>query len=145
MHFNENLRVLRETCGLTQEQVANVLEVDRSAYTYYEIGRTEPNMRSLVKLANLFRVTMDELLADDAPAAAAERQRPIHWQPASPHMYDLTREEQQVLSFYRSLSLDKRELALHALSELLDEDKAHRRREREAKKAAKEATENTES
>ena len=67
MHFNEHLRVLRETCGLTQEQVANVLEIDRSAYTYYEIGRTEPNMHSLVKLANLFKVTLDELLADDAP------------------------------------------------------------------------------
>lgn len=141
MHFNENLRVLRETCGLTQEQVANVLEVDRSAYTYYEIGRTEPNMRSLVKLANLFRVTMDELLADDAPVAAEERQRPIHWQPASPHMYDLTREEQQVLSFYRCLSLEKRELALDALSEILDEDKVQRRKKREATKETKQKTE----
>lgn len=144
MHFNEHLRVLRETCGLTQEQVANVLEIDRSAYTYYEIGRTEPNMHSLVKLANLFKVTLDELLADDAPVAAAERKKAPGWQPEFPtHMYDLAKAEKQVLSYYRCLSLEKRKLAVNALSEILNEERAVRRREREAAKAA--SKENAES
>ena len=83
-------------------------------------------------------------MADDAPVAAAERKKAPGWQPEFPtHMYDLTKAEKQVLSYYRCLSLEKRKLAVNALSEILNEERAVRRREREAAKAA--SKENAES
>ena len=38
--LNERLRSLRLSMGLTQMQVAEALNIDRSTYTYYETGKT---------------------------------------------------------------------------------------------------------
>ena len=69
MAFKENLRLLRRACGFSQEDVANVLGVDRSAYSYYESGKTEPNMTNLVKIARMYRVSTDTLLDNEGFAA----------------------------------------------------------------------------
>ena len=69
MAFKDNLRLLRRACGFSQEEVANVLGVDRSAYSYYESGKTEPNMKNLVKIARMYRVSTDTLLDNEGFAA----------------------------------------------------------------------------
>ena len=56
------LRVLREKEGLTQKQVANYLQLSRSTYTYYELGKRQPSLQTLSRLAELFRVSTDYLL-----------------------------------------------------------------------------------
>ncbi len=69
MALKDNLRLLRRACGFSQEDVANVLGVDRSAYSYYESGKTEPNTTNLVKIARMFRVSTDTLLDNEGFAA----------------------------------------------------------------------------
>ncbi len=61
----QNLRFLRHCWSLTQWQVALWLGVDRSAYTYYETGKTLPPLLSILKLAWLFEVSLDELILED--------------------------------------------------------------------------------
>ena len=63
----EQMRALRKHRGLTQEQVAKALGIDRSSYTYYEIGKTEPSIESLLKIAKLFGVTVHDLLEESPP------------------------------------------------------------------------------
>ena len=47
MNLNEALRMLRHRAGLTQKQLADMLELDRSSYTYYETGKVpQPSRRS---------------------------------------------------------------------------------------------------
>ena len=48
--------------GCTQYQVARHLHIDRSTYTYYECGKTEPSVKTLWELARFFGVSCDELL-----------------------------------------------------------------------------------
>lgn len=61
----EKIRAIRKACGFTQQQVAAVLNVDRSTYTYYETGKTTPDIHTVKLLANLFNLSIDDLLADE--------------------------------------------------------------------------------
>lgn len=56
------LRYLRNTEKLTQQQVADYLEIDRSNYSKYELGKLEVNNTMLIKLAKFYDVTTDYLL-----------------------------------------------------------------------------------
>ena len=60
--FCSNLKETRKLCGLTQKQVAIVLNVVESCYANWEQGRTEPNIEMLRKLAELFKVSLDDLI-----------------------------------------------------------------------------------
>ncbi|OJU11654.1 MAG: hypothetical protein BGN88_07095 [Clostridiales bacterium 43-6] len=56
------LKSLRVGCNLTQQQIADTINLDRSTYTYYEIGKTQPTIDTLIKLAKIFNVSVDFLL-----------------------------------------------------------------------------------
>lgn len=58
----ENLRRLRERSGKTQQEIADLLQIQRPTYTRYESGEREPDYSTLAKLANIFDVTTDYLL-----------------------------------------------------------------------------------
>lgn len=51
---------------MSQRQIADVLDVDRSTYTYYETNKTNPSISLLLKLAKLYGVTVDELLGNQS-------------------------------------------------------------------------------
>lgn len=57
--IGDKLRYLREKNGYTQRKVADFLNIDRSTYSYYETGKTRPDIETLKKLANLFHVSID--------------------------------------------------------------------------------------
>ena len=44
------LKYYRHECGLTQQQVADRLKIERSTYTYYETGKTKPDINTLIKM-----------------------------------------------------------------------------------------------
>lgn len=63
MEFNEKLQELRKRKGLTQEDVAEVLFVSRTAVSKWELGKGYPNIESLKAIAGFYGVTVDELLS----------------------------------------------------------------------------------
>ena len=65
MEFNEKLQELRKQKELTQEELAEVLFVSRTAISKWESGRGYPNIDSLKAIAKFFGVTIDELLSGD--------------------------------------------------------------------------------
>ena len=75
MEFNEKLVELRKSRGLTQEELAEKLYVTRSAVSKWESGRGYPNLDSLKGIADLFSVTVDELLSADGVIRIAEAQQ----------------------------------------------------------------------
>lgn len=58
----KKLKMLRHKYDLTQDDVANALEINRSTYAYYEIGRTSPSIDILIALTHFYRVPIDFLL-----------------------------------------------------------------------------------
>ena len=57
-----NLKEIRERLGLTQTEVAKSLNISRSTYTNYECGHCDPNISTLIKLADFFNISIDELV-----------------------------------------------------------------------------------
>lgn len=62
MKFNECLKHQRETLGCTQKQVAELLKIATRSYQRYELGEREPNIETLIQLADLFNIPLDELV-----------------------------------------------------------------------------------
>ena len=66
--MHETVRRLRKERGLTQQQVADHLQIDRSTYAYYESGRSRFNIDVLVGLADFYEVSLDFLAGRSVPA-----------------------------------------------------------------------------
>ena len=72
MEFNEKLQELRKQKGLTQEELAEVLYVSRTAISKWESGRGYPNIDSLKAISKFFSASLDDLLSSDAILTLAE-------------------------------------------------------------------------
>ena len=60
--LGETLKAYRIACNMTQELVAEKLGVSRQAVSKWENGVSEPSTSNLIALANLYGVSVDELL-----------------------------------------------------------------------------------
>lgn len=61
----ERLRELRKSKQLTQEKLAREIGVNRSNIADWELGRSEPSIEFIIRLARYFDQTTDYLLAND--------------------------------------------------------------------------------
>ena len=59
--FQKNIIELRKANKYTQKQVAEVLNITQPSYIRYENGKAEPSLENLVKLADLYDVSIDFL------------------------------------------------------------------------------------
>ncbi len=60
--MTNKLKELRKNHNLTQQQVAEILQISKTGYASWEQGLSEPNILYLNKLANLFGCTVDYLI-----------------------------------------------------------------------------------
>lgn len=60
--YIKNLKKFREINNLTQENVAEVLKTTKQQYWRYETGKRELSINNLIKLAEFYNTTTDELL-----------------------------------------------------------------------------------
>lgn len=127
-------RTLRNNCTLTQQQVADVLHIDRSTYAYYERGTTEPDLKALKKLASVFNVDATLLLPDEdgkiavrvSDVTEVEGEKKLQksgdelLDTRDDKIYTLSKEEKTFLSYYRVLSKEQKK-SLKEFFENLDE------------------------
>ena len=63
--LGEKIKIYRENKNMTQNEIAEVLGVKPATVSKYESGTLEPNIESLKKLAEIFNVSIDELIKED--------------------------------------------------------------------------------
>ncbi len=63
--FGDKIKLYRENKKMTQNEVADILGVSSATISKYESGALEPNIESLKRLAELFEISIDELLNDE--------------------------------------------------------------------------------
>ena len=80
MEFNEKLKELRSSRGLTQEELAEALFVSRTAISKWESGRGYPGIDSLKEISAFFSVTIDELLSGEKLLSIAEKENKSNMQ-----------------------------------------------------------------
>ena len=78
--FRFKIRELREKYGYTQKKMSELLGIERSTYTYYETGKTEPSLRVLRKMAVVFHVSTDYLVdMSDTKNSIEEKMLSPYW------------------------------------------------------------------
>lgn len=98
------IKKMRNLAGMTQQQVADALDIKKPRYGDWERETREINLRDAIKLADLFHCTLDELAGRDFPATTS-----------------LAPDEQQLVDTYRSAP-DGQKPSILAVSETLAGD-----------------------
>lgn len=65
MEFSEKLQKLRKEHNITQEGLADKLNVSRQAVSKWESGLAYPDTEKLIQLSKIFKISLDELINDD--------------------------------------------------------------------------------
>lgn len=65
MNIGDKLRKARQALGQTQEQVAEAVGVSRQTVSNWETGRSLPDVLSVIRLSDLYGVSLDQLLKGD--------------------------------------------------------------------------------
>ena len=65
MKFNEKLVMLRKQNNLSQEQLAEQLNVARQTVSKWELGETTPEKDKLIKMSEIFKISLDELMKEE--------------------------------------------------------------------------------
>ena len=63
--FSDRLKQLRKDSGLLQQDMAEKIGITKSAYGYYEQGKTTPDVITAKKIANILDVSVDYLLGKE--------------------------------------------------------------------------------
>ncbi len=71
MSFAENMQYLRKRDGLTQEELAEKLDVSRQSVSKWETGEAFPETEKLIALCDMFGVNLDSLLRGDVGQGGA--------------------------------------------------------------------------
>lgn len=117
------LKFYRHECGLTQQQVADRLKIERSTYTYYETGKTKPDISTLIKIAKVYGINYQKLLEgveEELEAAVAE----IHSGPEDDETYKYrthaaTKYEVELLFVVRNLNPKQRKEVMNLAKDLV--------------------------
>ncbi len=65
MNIGNKIKTARESNHLTQEQAAQHLMVSRQTVSNWETGKSLPDILSIMRMSELYRLSLDELLKDD--------------------------------------------------------------------------------
>lgn len=65
--LSKRLAELRKKQGYTQFDVAYRLNIARTTYANWEYGKTDPDVDSIMSIADLYNVSIDELFGRNAP------------------------------------------------------------------------------
>ena len=105
--LGDRLRAIRKEHGLTQQNIADVLGVDRTTYTVYEGGSITPSPATLVKLSQIYNVTVGYLIGVEENhhelrkiPEEKQREKLLSSDPISM----LKKEEKELMLYFRVLS-----------------------------------------
>lgn len=65
MEFKEKLQLLRTNMKLSQEELANRLDISRQSITKWENGQSFPDIQNLIQLSEIFKVSIDRLVKEN--------------------------------------------------------------------------------
>ena len=60
--FADNLKTLRKEAGLLQRELAQRLNLTKNAVSGWEVGRNQPDYDTLLRICDIFDVSVDEML-----------------------------------------------------------------------------------
>ncbi|MCH5297397.1 MAG: helix-turn-helix domain-containing protein [Ruminococcus sp.] len=110
--FGRRLKQYRVACGLTQEQVASVLNLNRTTYIKYETGASEPSYEILCRIVSLLGTDFNSVLeeSDKFEGSIFDTKMPL---------FNLTKGEQEIIIAFRSFSDEEKAVLNDKITEIL--------------------------
>lgn len=105
--MKEQLQQLRKSRGLTQDDLAEILDISLSSYQKYERDAISPSYETLCKIADFYHVTTDYLLGREPATDPFD-------------MLQLPEDQKSVIERYASFPDDVRAIILDAIKELAE-------------------------
>lgn len=126
MKYNDVMKLLREEKGLSMAKAAEAFGIPKSTYSSYEYGRSEPNIDTVIKIADYYGTTADYILG-----------RPEAKPPKDPlnEFVDKTNmpsKEKAALAKWLALPLQKRQAVLDVMAEIVREYEAAEEKNKKA-------------
>lgn len=88
LNIKNNIIALRKKCGLTQQEVAEALTVkDASTYRSWETGRSSPKPAMLLKIAQVYGVSIEGLMGTESPAPTVSKLKVASPSTYNEHIY----------------------------------------------------------
>ena len=99
--FSLILKQCRENAGLTQKQMSTALNIERSAYAYYECGQTRPSAAFILKVASVLNIDYSVFfyVVDDDEN---------HLDNECIKSYELSKQQKELIIAYRAMPKEKR-------------------------------------
>ncbi len=125
--LSDTLKLLRSQNGYTQQNIADFLGIERSTYSYYETGKTQPSTSIIARLSCLFSVGLEEFIPHSykptsvLDLACSSPNDNLYFNKTERFGY-LSPEEQQLVMHFRAYP-DKRRFFDTVKSIVLDEPK----------------------
>lgn len=117
--IGERLKKIRLACGLTQTDIAQALDIDRTTYTYYETGKHEPSLSRAQDLAKLFNTDLATLIGEnDIPSGNLMiADESVDYNADLGNFNELKKDEAMLLLYYRRLDKSKQAKLLKTIKE----------------------------
>lgn len=111
MTFSEKLRTIRMDRGISQKKLADMIGVSQTAVYSWEKGTRIPKMQQLVTLANIFNITLNDLLddVDKFTVTHTDQDNTIEFTPKSTtQLYNITRDivDKTINEYFNNFSLE---------------------------------------
>ena len=119
VQLTDNLVRLRKAYNYTQKQIGDKLNISRQAYSNYERGKRIPDIGMLIRLADIYGVTLEQLLTQTCTKNGIVNEshgpyfRGMIIENAD--TFYLTQEELNILTHYRKVGADDRRLVQKVL------------------------------
>lgn len=99
------LKLIRKQNKLTQQQLADVLHISRSAYCSYETGRRTPDVETLVKLSEFYNIPVGTIVGSSEPLSLFDSQDYENDEDPR-YLSQLTKEEAHLIVSFRTASAE---------------------------------------
>lgn len=122
LQLTKNLYEYRKANALTQKDVSKYLNISRQAYSNYETGKRDPDLGLLIKLSELYDISLNQLIVDSFRSSTLmlREVRPpytVTHKEQSDTILVLTEEECDLILKYRQASTEDRRLVHKVLHE----------------------------
>lgn len=116
----EILKACRKKANMTQAQFAKTIGIKRSAYAYYESGRTRPKIETLRTIAKVYGIDVNALISNkDSDLLNQEQEKKIDFdiKDFNDTFYDLSENEKAIIMKLRIMNREKRAKIINEIFE----------------------------
>lgn len=118
----DNLRKIRKEHKLTQQNIADVLGIDRTTYTSYETGTSTPSPATLYKLSKIYNVSIGYIMGveENFPTPKKKNTR-THVSSGNDVITMLKKDEKELLMCYRVADEKSKQIILDYIKRIAQE------------------------